>query len=48
LKNPDETKNISYLKPIKEGVQLFVKISDDRKRVILSTGVEHYVHNGIS
>lgn len=48
LKNPHLTKNISYLKPIKDGVELFVKISNDRKRVILSTGVEHYVHNGIS
>lgn len=47
LKNTHLTKNISYLKPIKEGVELFVKISDDRRRVILSTGVEHYLHNGI-
>ena len=48
LKNPKAIKKISFLKPTKTGVQLVVKISDDMSRVLLSTGVEHYIHNGRS
>ena len=36
------------MKPTKTGVKLVVKISDDMSRVILSTGVEHYLYNGRS
>jgi len=36
------------MKPTKIGVKLVVKISDDMSRVILSTGVEHYLFNGRS
>jgi len=43
INNEQDFRIISYMV---KGDNLVVKISDDLKKVILSNGLEHYIHNG--